>query len=108
MPARQLTDALERVSQPQTYDLYDSFGRRASVATHFEAEDSGVKRFQQFLFIRKDLLNRYLEETSQQLLIWVAGERQYSVKAFNKKRGDDNIEGPLRESFRQVHNYSKD
>jgi hypothetical protein len=108
VPARQLSDALELVSQPQTYDLYDSCGRRASAATHFEAEENGVKRSQRFLFIRKDLLDQYLEQNDQQLLIWVAGERQYSVKAFSEKRRDDNIEGPLRKSFSQVHNYSRD
>ncbi|WP_263808612.1 hypothetical protein [Salinibacter sp.] len=109
VPARQLTDALGLVSQPQTYDLYDPSGRRASVATHLESEHNEVKRSQRFLFIRKDLLDRYLKKTDQELLIWVAGERQYSVKTFSEKRRDDNAEeGPFRETFSQVRQYSKD
>lgn len=107
VPVRQLTDVLKLVSQPQTYDLYDSCGRRATIATDYKSEQDGVKRTQRFLFIRKDLLDEYLKETDLQLLFWIAGERQYSIEVFNDYRRADDMDGPFREEFRQVHVYEQ-
>lgn len=107
VPARQLTDVLKLVSQPQTYDLYDSSGRRATIATDYKSEQDGIKRSQRFLFIRKDLLDEYLKETDLQLLFWIAGERQYSIEVFNDYRRADDIDGPFREEFSQVHVYEQ-
>jgi len=105
VPARQLTDALGLVSQPQTYDLYESSGRRATIATDYKSEQDGVKRSQRFLFIRKDLLDEYLEEANLKLLFWIAGERQYSIEVFNRRA--DDMDGPFREEFSQVHVYEQ-
>jgi hypothetical protein len=107
VPARELTDALKLVSQPQTYDLYDSSGRRATIATDYKSEQDGIKRSQRFLFIRKDLLDKYLKETDLQLLFWIAGERQYSIEVFNDYRRADDVDGPFREEFSQVRVYGE-
>ncbi len=71
-PARQIADVLGLVGRPQTFDLYDSSGRRAS-ATFRHGGRSSDK--QEFTYLRKDLLDRYLKEAGQRLIWHIFGER---------------------------------
>ncbi len=72
IPARQIADLLGLVGRPQTFDLYDPEGRRASAS--FEHGDRFSNR-QIFTYLRKDLLDRYLEESGQRLIWAIYGER---------------------------------
>ena len=72
--ARQLMKSLKLCGQPQTFDLFSTDGRRASIV--FEHEQ---KNRQDFIYLRQDLLSEYLE-TNRLKLIWaIWGERQHSV-----------------------------
>jgi hypothetical protein len=72
VPARQIADRLALTNRPQTYDLFDPEGQRASIA--FEYGDKFSNR-QEFAYIRKDLWDRYLEESGQRLAWALYGER---------------------------------
>ncbi|WP_158666627.1 NACHT domain-containing protein [Salinibacter altiplanensis] len=105
VPARQICESLGLVSRPQTYDLFEPSGDRATLTTHFEEQQGGVKRKQQFLYIRKDLIEQYLTQTNQALLIWMGGERQYSTKVFSDKRREEDISPPFHTNFHDVYLY---
>lgn len=71
-PARQIADVLGLVGRPQTFDLYDSSGRRASATFQHGGRFSDK---QEFTYLRKDLLDRYLKESAQRLMWHIFGER---------------------------------
>ncbi len=71
-PARQIADVLGLVGRQQTFDLYDSSGRRASATFRHGGRFSDK---QEFTYLRKDLLDRYLEESEQRLIWHIFGER---------------------------------
>lgn len=72
VPARQIADSLGLTNRPQTYDLFDADGRRASVTGRYGGEFSNM---QEFAFIRKDLLDRYLANSGQRFAWVTYGER---------------------------------
>lgn len=71
-PARQIADLIGLTGRPQTFDLYDPEGRRASAAF---ANGGRFSNRQQFTYLRKDLLDRYLEESRQKLMWAISSER---------------------------------
>jgi hypothetical protein len=72
VPARQFADRLRLTNRPQTYDLFDQEGRRVSVTFEHGGEFSNM---QKFAYIRKDLLDCYLEGSGQRLAWAKYGER---------------------------------
>lgn len=74
VPTRQFADQLGLTSRPQTFDLYDSEGQLASVSIEHGEPFSNR---QDFTYLRKDLLDRYLESSGQRLVWIIAGERAY-------------------------------
>ncbi|WP_259250787.1 NACHT domain-containing protein [Salinibacter ruber] len=105
VPARQICKSLNLVSRPQTYDLFEPSGARATLTTHFEEQQGSVERKQRFLYIRKDLIEQYLTRTGRALLIWMGGERQYSIKVFSDKRRSEDVSPPFRTNFHDVYPY---
>jgi hypothetical protein len=101
--ARQLTDHLDLKGQPQTFDMFDPNSKRASIAFR-HGEDHWNS--EHFLYIRRDLLDRFLAEQGLRM-VWITwGERQYSVFTMAERapsfRGKD--EAPWR-VFQQVTTY---
>jgi hypothetical protein len=101
--ARQLTDSLDLKGQPQTFDMFDTDGKRASVTLRYGEEHWNSEHF---VYIRRDLLDRFLEEQGLRM-VWVTwGERQYSVSTMANRgpafRGKG--EAPWR-VFQQVTTY---
>jgi hypothetical protein len=74
VPPRELSEHLQLQSRPQTFDFYDSSGRRASITLKW-----GEKwhTFQELFFLRKDLLDKFLKDRKYQLAWLVWGERQF-------------------------------
>src|SRR5439155_18467668 len=54
--ARQLADALSLCSQPQTFDLFDTEGCRATLTWRHQ-QDSNTERF---IYMRRDLVDKLL------------------------------------------------
>lgn len=73
-----LCESLGLVNHARDLDLYDRHGRRATVFTKAKSDDPGVDCH--FLFIRSDLLDRYLRKTDQRLMWFVWGERDFEAE----------------------------
>lgn len=75
-----LCEKLQLVNHAGTFDLWDRNGRRASIYREFDVAD----RFggSSLLYLRRDLLEKYLELTKQ-VLVWIPwGERTLHYKLF--------------------------
>ncbi len=91
-PAKEITQHLNLCSQPQTYDLFEKSGRRASITFRYgEYWHSS----QDFTYLRKDLLERFLSETNSKLIWAIWGEREF--------HGDISP----RDAFASQHEYYK-
>jgi hypothetical protein len=101
--ARQLTDSLDLKGQPQTFDMFDADGKRASVT--WRCGDS-YGNSEHFVYIRRDLLDKFLAEQGLRM-VWVTwGERQYSVSTMANRAPSHRGKGeaPWR-VFQQVTTY---
>ena len=72
-PSRQIAETLDLCGQPQSFDLFEKDGRRASVTFRY-GEDWG--EMQKFTYLREDLLKRYLSEINGELIWVIWGERR--------------------------------
>ena len=72
IPARELAEHLNLCGQPQTFDLYETSGRRASMTFRYGASWHADQRF---TYMRQDLLQRFLSETNAELIWVIWGER---------------------------------
>jgi hypothetical protein len=73
-PAKQIARHLSLCGQPQTFDLFDTNGRRASISFCYGDKWRSTQRF---TYLRQDLLDRYLQDTSSELILTVCGEREF-------------------------------
>ena len=71
-PSRQIAEILSLCGQPQSFDLFEKDGRRASI-TFSCGKGWGEK--QRFTYLREDLLKRYLAEINGELIWVIWGER---------------------------------
>jgi len=74
--AKQVADVLRLTPRPQTFDLFDENGRRASILLE---RGKVLKDHQRFTFIRADLLDEFLNSEGLQIVWAVWGERKHSV-----------------------------
>ncbi|WP_050184068.1 NACHT domain-containing protein [Domibacillus robiginosus] len=101
-PSKEITDSMELIGQPQTFDLYEKNGRKASITVAFG--DPYTNR-QKFTYLRKDLLNKFLEKEGYRLIWGLWGEKEISYKnqefreSFNKSYGD------IRKEFQEIFIY---
>ena len=73
-----LCESLELVNHARELDLYDGDGKRATAFTIAESDELGVECY--FLFIRADLLDRYLRATDQRMVWLLWGERHLQTE----------------------------
>jgi hypothetical protein len=99
-PARQIADVLSLVSRPQTFDLYDPSGRRASATFRYGERFSNK---QEFTYLRKDLLDRYLAESGQRLMWHIFGER--AILESNPGARRESGDGPPYVRYDEVRMY---
>ena len=78
--AKQLSNQLDLIGQPQTFDLFSHDGQRATISLQSRDENEEVeKNAQHFLYIRKELLDQFLTNEDLELVWIIWGERQYSI-----------------------------
>jgi len=80
-----LTEFLNLKNKGNSQDLYDSKGIQASVYRIFKTSDSTCH----FLYIRKDLLQKYLKSTNQKLVWIMWGERDFKTSYLKNNRHRD-------------------
>ena len=71
-PSRQIAKTFRLHGQPQSFDLFEKDGRRASITFRYGEE---LGEMQQFTYLREDLLERYLAEINGELIWEIWGER---------------------------------
>ena len=90
LPSPAISSFLDLRYKSQSVELYDAHGKKATLFARNEEKRSNVK----LLYIRKDLLDRYLKQT-RQTMVWLNwGERGVHYDSFEKFRG-------------QLSNYTK-
>ena len=75
--SKEVANKLELTNQPQTFDLFDKNGNKATINLQYE---NGFDNIQHFVYIRKDLLDKYLEESKLKLVQAIWGEREINFK----------------------------
>ena len=74
-PSRQIAKTFNLSGQPQSFDLFEKDGQRASITF---GRGEGWREMQKFIYLREDLLKRYLAEINGEL-IWVIWGERYLV-----------------------------
>jgi len=82
-PAPALCEHLDLVNYNQTSDLLDSDGNRATIYREFYCDNAQFDSW--LLYIRKDLLERYLDETDQTIAWLPWGERTLDHQELQSK-----------------------
>jgi len=88
-PAPALCEALDLRNHTPAFDLWDRHGRRATVYREFDVAD----RFggSHLLYMRRDLLHKYLQSTGQ-VLVWIPwGERTLHYDALQRYKDGDPV-----------------
>ena len=93
IPIRQIAETFSLYGHPQSFDLFEKDGRRASITFCYGEE---WKDKQDFTYLREDLLERYLTKIGAEL-IWVIWG--------NRRLVSENPDGPY-ENFHEVRTYS--
>lgn len=74
---KEIVNQLGLLNQPQTFDLLDSTGKLAAVSFKYHKDYSNEHNF---VYIRKDLFDKYLSETNSTLIWIIQGEREVRLK----------------------------
>lgn len=99
LPAPSLIQRLGLTSKNREIDFYDATGRPGTL--YREAGDGWKGNRHSLLYVRADLLRRYLTET-RQVLVWCNwGERDWQ----KKMEGHVMIENPARQRIYQAHHH---
>lgn len=75
--SKEICEALELSSRPQTFDLYDKNNRRASVTLKWGEEWHTIHKL---IYIRRDLLEKFLMSKGLDLVWAIWGERNFKSK----------------------------
>ena len=78
-PSRQIADTLNLCGQPQSFDLFEKNGRRASITL---GRGRGWAEKQRFTYLREDLLKRYLAEIDGETNLGNMGGTTPSIPKF--------------------------
>ena len=99
LPAPRLIQRLGLASKNREIDFYDSMGKLGTI--YREAGDGWKGDRHSLLYVRADLLRRYLTDT-RQVLVWCNwGERDW----LKKMEGHDVIRNPVRQRIYQAHDH---
>lgn len=90
--SKELCQVIGLSSRPQTFDLYDKAGRRASITLKW---GDNLHTFHKLVYIRKDLIDRLLQDKGLDLIWGIWGERRYRDKG----------NAGLREFTKKHHSY---
>jgi hypothetical protein len=80
VPAREISESLDLCCQPETFDLYQKDGRKASITLEWGEPYHNS----QLTFLRRDLLDKFLSLRGMSLAWNIEGER----RLWSKEKGD--------------------
>jgi len=102
VPAKELAEALDLCSQPQTFDLYEKNGELASISLRWGEPWHTEHRL---TYLRQDLLERYFEENDVELVWAIWGERRFRSKSVKELR-EFSKEHESHRVFRTIKTYT--
>ncbi len=82
IPIRQIAETFSLYGHPQSFDLFEKDGRRASITFCYGEE---WKDKQDFTYLREDLLKRYLAKIGSELIWVIWGERRLVSENYDGK-----------------------
>lgn len=82
IPAKEIVNHLKLISQPQTFDLHDNQGKIANLNFSYHNDFNNSHNF---VYIRKDLFDKYLLETNSKFIWIIWGERGLRFKTDERK-----------------------
>lgn len=74
---KEIANYLKLLNKPQTFDLYDTNGNIATINVNYEHD---YYNNHNFIYIRKDLLDKYLKETKSKFVWSIWGERKIAFE----------------------------
>lgn len=74
---KQISESLQLCSQPQTFDLYDKSGNKASKYVYYGEK---YKNNQHFMYLRKDLLDLFLSKNNYKFIWTIWGGKEFYSK----------------------------
>ncbi|MBW6416003.1 hypothetical protein KZZ20_10860 [Methylacidiphilum fumariolicum] len=99
LPAPKLIQCAGLASKNREIDFYDTMGKAGTL--YREAGDGCKGNQHSLLYVRADLLRRYLKDTRQALAWCIWGERDW----LKKMEGHDKIHDPVRERIYEAHGH---
>ncbi len=99
--AKEITEHLNLCGQPQTFDMYEKSGKKATNSVH---HGDKWHTYLSMIYIRKDLLDKYLEETKKCLVWAIWGERVLMLEGI-PVRADDEEDIVRYRDFQQIFRY---
>lgn len=105
IPDKEIANHLKLISQPQTFDLLDSDGNIASLNLKYHSD---YNNSHSFVYIRQDLLDKYLKETNSKYIWIIWGERDVRFKT-EERRQEYFKDNPFKQHqvFQKVIEYGK-
>ncbi|MFD1357665.1 NACHT domain-containing protein [Fictibacillus halophilus] len=101
-PCREITTTLDLIGQPQTFDLYEKNGQKASIICEYGVS---YRNRQNFTYLRKDLLDKFLEQEGYRLIWGLWGEKEVSYKDKAFRDFFDSRYGEIRKEFQDIVIY---
>lgn len=100
---KEIANYLSLINQPQTFDLFDNNGNIATI--NFEYHED-YNNSHNFVYIRKDLLDKYLTETQSKFVWIIWGERDIRFKTEERRQEYFKV-NPFKEYqvFQKVREY---
>ncbi|MFL9483441.1 hypothetical protein ACI6Q2_11740 [Chitinophagaceae bacterium LWZ2-11] len=80
--SKEIAKSLNLVEQPQTFELLDENGKKASLNFY---HDSGYNNNHGLVYLRKDLMNKFLSENNLKFVWALWGERDVSFKTEERR-----------------------
>ena len=99
--AKEFVEYLNLCGQPQTFDMYEKSGKKATISVH---HGDKWHTYLSMIYIRKDLLGKYLEETKKCLVWAIWGERAL-IPEGRPVSADDKEDIVRYRDFQQIFRY---
>ncbi len=102
IPSKEISEVLDLCSQPQTLDMYEKNGKRAAISIEWGDTFNNGHRL---VFMRKDLLDYYLNKKGYDIVWLIQGEREFRNY---KNEGLDEFAKKHKpyKSFQQIKQYN--
>jgi len=100
-PSPQICEAFGLVGSYRSIELNDQHGRQATVYRESRGDNGDGTKFD-FLYLRKDLLNRYLERSNRSLVWIIWGERRFHYDIYESIMRKPEVSAAL-QAYEHVH-----